>query len=59
MLMLRGQKVSWQNAVHKFFSTTLLELKFGRQVLREEAQSEQFPNRFLPQPFTHPPMHRR
>jgi hypothetical protein len=44
---------------YSFPSTTLLELEFGRQVLREEAQSEQFPNRFLPQPFTHPPMHRR
>jgi hypothetical protein len=38
-------------------NTTLLELKFGKKVSPDEAQGEQFPNRRLPQPFTHPPMH--
>ena len=40
-------------------TTTLLELEFRRKVLPDETQGEQFTNRRLPQPFTHPPMHLR
>ena len=42
-----------------YATTTLLELKFGGRVPSDEAQGEQFADRLTPQPFAHPPMHRR
>jgi hypothetical protein len=47
------------NLFRRMPSTTLLELEFRREVPCDEAQGEQFANRRLPQPFAHPPMHRR